>query len=406
MMLTGSRAVGQAAVVACTVMVLGASCARSAQAPDSGSSTVASASAPMASMSPSAAGSGSSSAPSASSGPSLPAADAPHVGVVLPTDADGTRWESLDRPALEQAFAAKGIPVDIRNAKGDPGQMAALATDLVDSGVKALVVASIDDAAGAAAIGVAQQRGIPVIDLDHLTNGGRANYFVGPDPGASGQLLGDGLLRCMRDNGNEHGPVALVNGPANDTTAMAMKQAYQQAVIGGGYVIRATEDVPNWNPGSAGALFERMYTMSNGDLVGVIGASDALAAAAIDVLDRNGQANKVPVAGTGSSPQALERILLGTQCMTVMTAVTTEASAVADLATAIVTSDGGTVAALAAGRLTDGASGVEVPSVLLTPQAVRAGDIPALVASGIVPASVLCRSPAAHQACIDHGIPD
>jgi len=336
-------------------------------------------------------------------------ADAPRVGVVLPDAEVGMRWQDVDRPALERSFAARGLSVDIRNAQGSPERFVGFAQQLASEQVNLLVVSSLDDASGAAAISAAQQAGIPVIELDHLTNGGRANFYVGPDPTASGQVLGEGLLRCMRESGNENGPVAMVNGPASDGVAAAMKQGYLTSIVGGGYVIRSSEDVPGWSPSSAGALFERMFTMSNGDLVGVVAASEGLTEAVTAVLDRYGksgnvQAPLVPVAGVGSSPAALQRVLIGSQCVTVFTSPTAQAEAVAALASAIVTGDGSAIAGLATGRLTDAGSGVEVQSVLLQPQPVFAGDVPGAVEGGLVPAAVLCQPPEVQQACTRAGI--
>lgn len=331
-----------------------------------------------------------------------PQAQGPAVGVVLPDAAAGSRWRDLDRPALERAFAENGLAVDIRDAGGVPSRFPALARELVAGGVKVLVVASADDASGAEAISIAQQAGIPVIDLDHLTSAGRANFFVGPDPGASGQLLGEGLLRCMRERGNENGPIALVNGPADDTTAVAMKQAYLPVLTSAGYLVRASEDVPGWSPASGGALFERMLTMANSDLVGVLAASDGLAAAVTSVLKRND--GMISVAGVGSSPAALQRVLLGEQCLTLLTSPVAEAAAVASLATAIINGDGGAIAGLATGTLTDAGSGVAVPSVLLQPQPVFASDLATVVEAGLVSAAVLCQAPRAADACVAAGI--
>ena len=348
--------------------------------------------------------------PTSAPGPETLPVDAPRVGIVLPDSKDGMRWQDIDRPALEQAFAELGLSADIRNAQGSAERFVAFAEELVRDQVKVLLVSTLDESSGAAAISVAQQAGIPVIELDHLTYGGRANFYVGPDPGSSGQVLGEGLLRCMRDNGNENGPVAIVNGPGSDGVAATMKQAYIASVLGGGYVIRSSEDVPGWSPASAGALFERMFTMSNGDLVGVVAAGEGLTEAVTAVLDRyaqsgNPQASLVPVAGVGSSPAALRRVLMGAQCVTVLTSPRAQAQAAAALASAIVTADGGAIAGLATGRLIDAGSGVEVQSVLLQPQPVFAVDVPGAVEGGLVPAAVLCEPASVQQACTRAGIP-
>lgn len=330
-------------------------------------------------------------------------AGAPRVGVILPSSDAGARWALLDEPALRGALAGVGLAADIR-AEGPTATGVELANRMIAEGARVLVVSSLAEATGAATIAAAQQLGIPVIEYDRLTNGGRANFFVGPDPATVGRILGEGLLRCMQDSGNENGPVALLNGPGLDPSAVALKQGYQQPLQSAGYVIRASEDVPGWDPASGGALFERMFTMSNGDLVGVVAADDGLAEATVAVLERNDRDGQVPVVGPGASEAALGRVLLGQQCMTVLTSVRQEADAIARLAAAIVDADGGAIAAIAGGQLVDASSGIAVPSALLEPQPIFDIDVKAVVEAGLASAARMCAPEELRPVCQERGI--
>lgn len=341
--------------------------------------------------------------PGTSPPPRQAPAGAPRVGVILPSSDAGARWAVLDEPALRSALDGVGLAADIR-AEGPGVTGIDLANQLVAEGARVLVVSSLSDATGAATISAAQQQGIPVIEYDRLTNGGRANFFVGPDPATVGRVLGEGLLRCMDDSGNENGPVALLNGPGSDPSAVALKQAYQQPLESAGYMIRASEDVPGWDPASGGALFERMYTMSNGDLVGVVAADDGLAEATVAVLGRNGRGGEIPVVGPGASEAALGRVLLGQQCMTVLTSVRQEVDAIARLAAAIVDADGGAIASIASGQLVDAGSGVAVPSALLEPQPIFDVDVKAVVEAGLASATRMCAPAELREICQEEGI--
>ena len=55
----------------------------------------------------------------------------------------------------------------------------------------------------------ATDQGVPVIDYDRLTLGGGANYYVSFDNVAVGTAIGEGLVKCMKDNGDSSGNVAL-----------------------------------------------------------------------------------------------------------------------------------------------------------------------------------------------------
>ena len=45
-------------------------------------------------------------------------ASAGKVGVILPDTKSSVRWETKDRPALEEAFKAAGVDYTIQNAEG------------------------------------------------------------------------------------------------------------------------------------------------------------------------------------------------------------------------------------------------------------------------------------------------
>ena len=52
----------------------------------------------------------------------------------------------------------------------------------------------------------AKQQGVPVIDYDRLTLGGGAAYYVSFDNVAVGTAIGEGLVKCMQDNGKTQRP--------------------------------------------------------------------------------------------------------------------------------------------------------------------------------------------------------
>ena len=226
------------------------------------------------------------------------------VGVILPDAASSARWETADRPFLEQAFQAAGVEYDIQNANGDKAKFATIADQMLSSGVQVLMLVNLDSPSAAAVIKKANDQGVPTIDYDRLTLGGNANYYVSFDNVAVGTKIGEGLVTCMQNNGNDSGPVALLNGSPTDNNATLFKEGYEAVITGAGYTIAADQSVPDWDNTKAGTIFEQMYTEVGGDLIGVAAANDGLGGAAIAVLERNGQGGKIPVTGHGRGPAA------------------------------------------------------------------------------------------------------
>ena len=217
----------------------------------------------------------SSAAPASSS--AAPAPSVAKVGVILPDAASSARWETADRPFLEQAFTAAGVEYDIQNANGDKAKFATIADQMLNSGINVLMIVNLDSPSAAAVIKKADEQGVPTIDYDRLTLGGGAQYYVSFDNVAVGTKIGEGLVTCMQNNGNDSGPVALLNGSPTDNNATLFKEGYEAVITGAGYDIAADQSVPDWDNTKAGTIFEQMYTEVGGDLIGVASANDGLA---------------------------------------------------------------------------------------------------------------------------------
>lgn len=147
-----------------------------------------------------------------------------------------------------------------------------------------------------------------------------------------------------------------------------------------------------------------MYTEANGDFVGVAAANDGLGGATIAVLDRNGQAGKIFVTGQDATDEGLQRVLLGTQCMTVYKAVKQEAEAAAALAVALINGDTAAADALATGKTADSEAGTEVPSVLLVPQAIYPENVKDVIADGFTTVEKVCTTDELKAKCAEFGV--
>ncbi|MDQ5975918.1 MAG: D-xylose transport system substrate-binding protein [Actinomycetota bacterium] len=111
--------------------------------------------------------------------------------VILPDAASSARWETADRPFLEEAFTAAGVEYDIQNANGDKAKFATIADGMLASGCSAMLIVNLDSPSAAAVIAKADAAGVPVIDYDRLTLGGGAKYYVSFDNVAVGTTIED-----------------------------------------------------------------------------------------------------------------------------------------------------------------------------------------------------------------------
>src|SRR3954447_9544231 len=345
----------------------------------------------------------SSSSSSGSSGTATATAKA-KVGVILPDTASSARWEGADRPLLQKAFQDAGVDADIQNANGDKAKFATIADQMLNGGANVLLIVNLDSPSAAAVIAKAKQQGVPVIDYDRLTLGGGAAYYVSFDNVAVGTAEGQGLVKCMQANGDKSGPVALLNGSPTDNNATLFKQGYEKAIKDAGYTIAADQSVPDWDNTKAGTIFEQMFTKANGKFVGVDSANDGLGGAVAAVLKRNGDTKSIPTTGQDATDEGLQRVLLGSQCMTVYKAVNKEAGAAFKLAIDLAKGDKSAADAQATGQVADTETKQQVKSVLLQPQAIFPENVKDVVADGFTSADKLCTNEALKKACQEQGV--
>jgi D-xylose transport system substrate-binding protein len=348
--------------------------------------------------------SSSSSTGGAGAGGSSSAAAKGKVGVILPDSASSARWETADRPLLKQAFDAAGVESDIQNAGGDVNKFQSIADGMISEGVKALLIVNLDSDSGAAVIKKANSAGIPVIDYDRLTLGGGATYYVSFDNVKVGQAIGDGLVKGLKAQGKTSGPVVMLDGSPTDNNATLFKQGYAGVIKGAGYTVAAEQAVKDWDNQQALTDFEQIYTKTKGNFVGVAAANDGLAGSVIAVLDKNKVAGKIPVTGQDATDEGLQRILLGTQYVTVYKAIKKEASAAAALAVKIVQGDKAGADALATGKVTDTKLGKAVASALLEPEPIYKDSVKDVITDGFTTKEKVCSNAELQKACAANGI--
>jgi D-xylose transport system substrate-binding protein len=296
-------------------------------------------------------------------------AQAGKIGVILPDTKSSVRWETKDRPALEEAFKAAGIPYSIQNAEGSADNMATIADGMIADGVTVLALVNLDSDSGAAIQQKAAGQGVKTIDYDRLTLGGSADAYVSFDNTKVGELQGQGLVDCLAGKPSN---VLFLNGSPTDNNATLFTDGAHSVIDKVGTIKNAGEQaVPDWDNDKAVTIFEQMYTAADGKVDGVYAANDGLAGSVISILQKNGRAGQVPVTGQDATVEGLQNVLAGTQCMTVYKSAKEEAGALADAAIALAKGEQPKTTATSH----DDKGNRDVPSVLLTPKSITKDNV-------------------------------
>lgn len=326
------------------------------------------------------------------------------IALLLP-ESKTARYESQDRPNFEARVktACPDCTIIYSNADQDPAKQQSQAEAALTKGAKVLVLDPVDAASAGAIVARAKQQKVPVVSYDRLITDADVDYYVSFDNVQVGKLQGESLSAKLKEDGNAAGPIVMINGAPTDNNAKLFKQGATTALTAAGVKIGKQYDTPDWSPDKAQTEMEQAITaLGKTGFTGVYAANDGTAGGAIAAMTGNGvDPKKTPTTGQDAELAAIQRILEGTQFMTVYKAIKPEAQAAADIAVALAQGKdlpGG----LVNGKTDNGK--LQVPSVLLTPVAVTTDNIQdTIIKDGFWKASEVCTAEYA-SACKAAGI--
>jgi D-xylose transport system substrate-binding protein len=323
------------------------------------------------------------------------------VGVLLPESNTSPRWEGKDHPELQKALVAAGFSasnIDFSNANGDASVQQTQAESDLTKGDCILIVAPHDSGAAAAIVTSAKQHKVPVIAYDRFIFSDDLNYYASFDGVKVGNLQGQYIVDHYKDPqygvSAGHNNIAFINGSSTDNNATLFANGAHQILdplINAGTLKKVYEQfTPNWDPPTGGTEMEAALTQTSNNIQLVLSANDDLGGAAIKALAAKNLAGKVLVTGQDATVPGIQRILEGTQSMTVYKPIPKLAQAAAAIAAAL--RDGKDVSALANYSTIKNPQGnASVPSILEAPIAVDKSNIASTVlADGYVTKSDIC----------------
>jgi D-xylose transport system substrate-binding protein len=332
------------------------------------------------------------------------------IGVLLPDTTTSARYESFDRPYLEQAFKAAGLTSSdykIDNAHGSASTMQTQAEADITQGATVLLIDALDSGSGAAIEASAAAKGVKVIDYDRLVKGGaKDRVYISFDNVKVGQLIGQGEIDCITAWKVTKPNLLIMDGDPSDNNAKLFAQGYNGVLkpkFDDGSYVKVGEPAGTWTPSVAATTFEQQYT-AHANINAVVTPNDDNANAVIASLQKlNIPAKTFPTTGQDASLSGLQNVLKGYQCGTVYKPIYLEAQAAA--AAAIYLRAGQAVpTSLLNATTNDDSTSTAVPSIFLTPTWVTIDNMKStVIKDAAVKASDLCVSAVA-AACTAAGI--
>ncbi|MFD0485108.1 sugar ABC transporter substrate-binding protein [Kineococcus sp. GCM10028916] len=322
-------------------------------------------------------------------------ADGPHVAFLVPSTSLRSMAYDVPNFSVELAEKCPTCVVDVQTAP-DQATQNTQAQQAIAAGAEALVVVALDGAEAGDLVNAARSASVPVVAYDRLVKGAPIDYYVSFDGNAVGKLGGQAILDAVGEDTAGGAIVMLEGDPADNNAGLFAAGAH--SVLDGKVDIATERYVTGWSSDEAAVqMRSALQDLGNRRLLGVYTAYDGLAAGALQALGDAGLSG-VPITGQDAETAALQRILGGTQTMTIYKDLPAQARTTADLVDDVL--KGRTPETTGT---TDNGAGA-VPTVLLQPQAVGKAEVQSKVlADGYTTVDALCAG-AASAACASAGI--
>ncbi|MFJ4366981.1 substrate-binding domain-containing protein [Streptomyces chartreusis] len=293
------------------------------------------------------------------------------VGLLLPNRVT-PRWEKSDKPLIEQRLKelCDDCEMVYANAENDAARQRQQMISMITNGAEVLILDPADSKALRSSILEADRSGVPVIAYDRFAEG-PISGFVSFDGAKIGRMQGQALMKAMAERGKGK-TVVMMNGDPSSANAAWFRDGAMSAMSGKVDIARSYE-TQGWSPESAHTNMSAAISSLGADRIsGVLAANDAIAAGVISAFKKAGVEDLPPITGQDADLEAVWRILKGEQYMTVYKPFEKEAAAAAAMAIAL--GRGEDVRDVATTQV-DSPTHHDIPSILLTPVPVTAGDL-------------------------------
>lgn len=236
------------------------------------------------------------------------------IGVSLPTQRD-ERWVR-DAQKMREAAKDAGVELKMQICDNDAAKQLSQCENLLAGGIDILILAPHDATSASAIVDEAKAAGLKVISYDRLVLDADVDLYISFDNLEVGKLMGQYLTNLV-PKGNY---IVLAGSPTDNNAKLYREGAmyYIQPLADKGAVkIVMDQWVTDWQPTVAMNLVQNALTANDNKIDAILAPNDNTAGGCIQALAQVGLAGKVPITGQDAEVTAAQRIVKGTQTMTV-----------------------------------------------------------------------------------------
>ncbi len=221
------------------------------------------------------------------------------------------RWQR-DRDVFVAAAKELGAEVNVQNANGEIEEQIAQIDYFIDRKVDVIVIISIDGEKLVSSVAKAKKAGIKVIAYDRPIKYAESDLYISFDNEAVGRMMGEVLCSKLPSNSK----IIMLSGPTADSNVPMVNAGFESIVKRNKNEIIDISYAEGWKAEEAyNYINDNVALVSEADAI--MCGNDNLAGQAIKALSERRLAGKILVVGQDAELEACQRIVEGTQLMTV-----------------------------------------------------------------------------------------
>ena len=221
------------------------------------------------------------------------------------------RWQR-DRDVFVSMAKELGAEVNVQNANGDIEEQKKQIDYFIQKDMDVIVIICIDSEGLGSSVQKAKDAGIKVIAYDRLIKDAGVDLYISFD----NEMVGTMMAQALIDEGLAGGNVLMLGGSPQDNNVSLVEGGFKKVMEENDVTVLDSFHADGWRAELAAAyVYDHVDVVSEADAI--MCGNDNLASQVVHALAEKRLAGDILVVGQDADLEACQRIVEGTQVMTV-----------------------------------------------------------------------------------------
>jgi D-xylose transport system substrate-binding protein len=221
------------------------------------------------------------------------------IGVAMRTETQ-PRWK-FDVASMQKKADELGATLLLQWAADDPLRQSSQVENLLNQGVSALIICSVDDRAAGQLVAKAKDANVPVVAYDITIPNADVAYFCTRDNRKVGEIQAEGALKFAPPDASHPPNYVLIKGDPDNNVARELSDVYNEKLKpladAGKIHIVADQWHKNWSGEAALKTAENALSAQNDNIQAFVTSNDSMAIGIAQAVKARNLAGKTYISG-------------------------------------------------------------------------------------------------------------